>query len=214
LEAEAEGLANLTLETGDLNSFWHRWWQGAKSGQWLDWDLLHEVALIPDEVWQAGPKAVAEAIARIEEKFARRDEVSRLRAELESVQKQITSQASLAQRSHNQPPELVDTPAAIIVQVATVVSELRDAKTELKKQEPDPGVLLLIGTALIASAKAVLGYCASLADVALKKSAEEIGSTGTKWAIGLVGLGAVSSFEKVHAIGTALLRFAEKLAGR
>lgn len=211
--AEFVGIKNLTNETGDPNSFWHRWWEGAKSGQWLDWDLQREVALIPDEVWQSGPKAVAEAIARIEEKFALREQVSQLRAELESVQQQIASQASLAHRSHNQPPELVETPATVIVQVATLVSELREAETEVEKQHPDPGVLSRIGTALIASAKAVLGYCASLADVALKKSAEEIGTTGTKWAIGLVGLGTISSFEKVQAIGSALLRFAEKLAG-
>jgi hypothetical protein len=209
---ETKGLANLALESGDPNSFWHRWWEGAKSGQWLDWDLQLEVALIPDEVWQAGPKAVAEAIAQIEEKFALRERVSQLRAELESVQKQIASQASLAHRSHNQPPELVDTPPTVIVQVATVVNELRAAETELKKQRPDPRVLSRIGTALIASAKAVLGYCASLADAALKKAAEEIGTTGTKWAIGLAGVGAISSFEKVQAIGSALLRFAEKLA--
>lgn len=64
------GLENLTHETGDPNSFWHRWWRGAVSGQWLDWNLQRDVALIPDEIWQQGPKAVMAAIAEIEARHA------------------------------------------------------------------------------------------------------------------------------------------------
>jgi hypothetical protein len=68
--AEMAGLEALTAETGDRNSFWHRWWFAMKRGEPLDWDLQREVALIPDEVWKAGPKAVMEEIARIEARFA------------------------------------------------------------------------------------------------------------------------------------------------
>lgn len=67
---EATALQNLTRETGDPNSFWHRWWRGAVSGQWLDWNLQREVALIPDDIWQQGPKAVMVAIAEIEARYA------------------------------------------------------------------------------------------------------------------------------------------------
>lgn len=66
LQAEETGLENLTLETGDRNSFWHRWYHAAKRGEWLDWDLQRDIALIPDPVWKEGPKAVLAAIAEIE----------------------------------------------------------------------------------------------------------------------------------------------------
>lgn len=69
LRAEVEGLENLALETGDTNSFWHRWYYAAKRGEWLDWELQRDVALIPDEVWNQGPKAVMAAIAEIELRY-------------------------------------------------------------------------------------------------------------------------------------------------
>jgi hypothetical protein len=47
-------------------SFWHRWWDAATSGHSLDWQLQHDIALIPDDIWQSGPGPVAGAIARIE----------------------------------------------------------------------------------------------------------------------------------------------------
>ncbi|MFN0116223.1 MAG: hypothetical protein ACKVPY_16250 [Paracoccaceae bacterium] len=48
-------------------SFWTRWWDGVLSGRQLDWRLQEAVALIPGDVWKAGPDAVAEAIRDIEE---------------------------------------------------------------------------------------------------------------------------------------------------
>jgi hypothetical protein len=47
-------------------AFWTRWWDGVLAGKPLNWDLQHDIALIPDEVWKAGPGPVAEAIAVIE----------------------------------------------------------------------------------------------------------------------------------------------------
>ena len=49
--------------------FWLRWWDGALSGDQLDWKLQEAVALIPGDVWKAGPGAVAEAIFAIEEEL-------------------------------------------------------------------------------------------------------------------------------------------------
>jgi hypothetical protein len=67
---ELAGLEALATETGDRNSFWHRWWFAIKRGEPLNWDLQREVALIPNGIWDAGPKAVMQEIARIEERFA------------------------------------------------------------------------------------------------------------------------------------------------
>ncbi|MDZ4310639.1 MAG: hypothetical protein U1A24_08785 [Cypionkella sp.] len=69
-EADAALASKITRQTGDQDSFWLRWWQGAKSGHWLDWDLQREVALIPDEVWNRGTAALGEAIRKIEARYA------------------------------------------------------------------------------------------------------------------------------------------------
>lgn len=79
-------LHNLTVSVGDTPNtdairwnlekdpvvwdFWLRWWEGVVSGRQLDWALQEKVALIPDEVWERGPGAVAGEIVRIEREFA------------------------------------------------------------------------------------------------------------------------------------------------
>ncbi len=50
--------------------FWLRWWDGLLSGQPLDWELQRRVALIPNEIWDAGACKAAEAIREIELVFA------------------------------------------------------------------------------------------------------------------------------------------------
>nr|HMS93783.1 hypothetical protein [Tabrizicola sp.] len=69
LKAEIEGLERLATETGDRNSFWHRWWFAMKRGEPMDWALQRDVALIPEEIWQQGAKAVGVEIAKIEERY-------------------------------------------------------------------------------------------------------------------------------------------------
>ena len=66
IAAEIEGLERLAEEMGDPNSFWHRWYLAMKRGEPMDWALQREVALIPDAIWQAGPKKVLREIVRIE----------------------------------------------------------------------------------------------------------------------------------------------------
>jgi hypothetical protein len=66
------GYANLTASWAvdpATWAFWARWYQGMLDGKPLDWELQRAVALIEDEVWQAGPEAVAERIRDIEAAF-------------------------------------------------------------------------------------------------------------------------------------------------
>ena len=52
-------------------SFWENWWDGLISGTMpFPLELLREVVLIEDGIWQAGPKAVAKRIAGVMEGFA------------------------------------------------------------------------------------------------------------------------------------------------
>jgi len=50
--------------------FWLEWYQAALDGTPQDWKLLERIALIDNQVWNAGPEAVAEKIAEIEHEFA------------------------------------------------------------------------------------------------------------------------------------------------
>ncbi|MDE4145274.1 MAG: hypothetical protein P1U91_06845 [Pseudophaeobacter sp. bin_em_oilr2.035] len=45
--------------------FWCHWYQGFLEGKPLDWELQRRVAQIDDDIWDAGPEAVAEEIERI-----------------------------------------------------------------------------------------------------------------------------------------------------
>ena len=57
------------LDSHDDWRFWRRWYLEMWEGRFTDWDLAIEVAKIPDEVWDAGLSAVAEAIREIEARF-------------------------------------------------------------------------------------------------------------------------------------------------
>ena len=49
----------------EFGPFWSSWYQGFLDGRPLDWDLQRRVALIDDQIWAAGPEAVAAEIERI-----------------------------------------------------------------------------------------------------------------------------------------------------
>lgn len=51
-------------------AFWRKWYQGFVDGKPVDMELQGRVALIPDGIWDAGPKAVAEKIREIEQAVA------------------------------------------------------------------------------------------------------------------------------------------------
>ena len=49
--------------------FWTRWWDSVIAGTPLNPDLLHDIALIPGDIWQKGPGPVAKAIEEIEARY-------------------------------------------------------------------------------------------------------------------------------------------------
>lgn len=68
--ADAKMRAIWDAEGAERWGFWTRWWDGVLSGKQLDWDLQRRVALIPEDIWQQGPDAVAREIATLIEKLA------------------------------------------------------------------------------------------------------------------------------------------------
>lgn len=81
--------------------FWLRWWDAAKAGTPFPWELMFEIALIPEEDWETGPERIAELIAEIEERHKRLAQVQSLKSQL--IQSRATY-ASAVQGSHNHPP--------------------------------------------------------------------------------------------------------------
>lgn len=53
--------------TVDLNDWWYwiDWYEGLRRGSAPDWELWHQIALIPNDIWNDGPEAVARAIEDI-----------------------------------------------------------------------------------------------------------------------------------------------------
>ncbi len=64
----SDGMVDV-LASGGAWRFWAKWYAGAMAGEPLPWGLQKAVALIPEEIWDAGPEAVAEEIARVEDEF-------------------------------------------------------------------------------------------------------------------------------------------------
>ncbi|MBL8562291.1 MAG: hypothetical protein JNN06_08430 [Gemmobacter sp.] len=186
-ELEKKALQTLTRETGDPNSFWHRWWRGAVSGQWLDWNLQRDIALLPDDIWQEGPKAVLAAIAEIEARHDLLRQVTDLRQQVEALRGAVLAPgAAIAHRGHNHPPELVDLPAELVAHTVPLLRPLQQAEVELAKHQPDKTVLRRLAGALASFADAVLRYCGKTADSILQEAAKSVGQQAgplVKWLV-------------------------------
>lgn len=98
-------------------------------------------------------------------------------------------------------------------QVGEVAEALEAGVQELKSDAQRPAVLRRVGGALVAAAGKSHSYCASLADVAFRKAAEEVGSLSAKALIGAGLLTWMSQLEAVKALAHALEAFATLLGG-
>lgn len=189
-------------------NFWIKWYQDAIDGVEPNWDLLERIALIDNAIWDAGPKAVAAEIEKIEKQFELLREVRAVKASAAEVK---AVAATVAQRSHNHPPELVDAESNLSERITLIWDVLDEAETELEKSHPEPSRLRAIADKLLELVIATTKYCASLADVVLNKAAEEIGTSGTKWAVrGVAAMWAVQQ-EPIRGFAGGLKDFVEML---
>lgn len=160
--------------------FWRDWYQGLLDGTPMDPDLLTRIALIAPEHWDAGPERVNPMIHDMRELFELREEAGALRAEKEAL---LVRTASERQRSHNQPPELLDTEPELARQITIVWNGLDEAEAELAKEKPDGGRLAEIARSLLSALTAVGRYLVSLGDTALKAGATAAGTAGGVWIV-------------------------------
>lgn len=192
----------------DYWRFWEEWFRSFIDDTPLDWELQRRVALIPDEDWEQGPEHIAKCIEKIRAKFALEQEISALKKRLS---KAVVAPVD-ADRLHNQPPEPVeDVEVRIRGDVVLVWDQLVELEDEIAKPEPSPSRLKKIAETLMGLAKKVTAYCAELGDITAKKAAEEIGTTGTKYAIRATVAYFTVENEGVQAVVKAIWEYAKTL---
>ena len=124
-------------ERGADWSFWVEWYDKILDGDPQDWDLLYEIAVSDDIDWDARPREVNAAIARIVETHRLLREIADLKAQRDQL---ASFTASAATRSHNMPPELVDDNGHVARSFQIIWEELDAAEEELRSEAPEPDV--------------------------------------------------------------------------
>ncbi|MEM7742024.1 MAG: hypothetical protein AAF225_14645 [Pseudomonadota bacterium] len=169
--------------------------------------MLEAVVLIDDEHWGKGPSHINPMIDLIVKQYEALQEVRRLKNQNYELQEAI---AASQNRLHNNPPEAIAN-AAIPNKLQVLWNELDVAEVELEKASPNPDRLQEIAKRLLGLAADLAKYCGQKADLAISKAAEEIGTSGTKWAI-RVGAGSlVAQTEGAQNLGKMLFDLAKTL---
>lgn len=160
-----------------LHPFWLDWYRRAISAQPQNFSLLRDIAAIDDTTWQQGDRPLDREISLITERHELLTELRWIKAELAVAAS--GPHGSIALRSHNNPPELVeDQAAALLDELSASVDE---AERELSNPAPNATRLIKTSGKLSAATTAIIGYCARLGDKALTGMAEEAGTSVGKW---------------------------------
>lgn len=185
----------------DTWRFWEKWWDGVISGDMpYPPDLLRDVALIEDDIWQAGPKAVAAAIEKIEKIHDLRAQLDALTQAMEDEDlSQAQRGATLVHRGHNNPPEIIEAYEIVQSSAVDIAKALEDAREELAKPAPEPSRLQAIGNWMLSAIMNAVGYCGGLTDKFLQSYAGTLGEEAAKWTIRLISGGVLLSMLKAFA---------------
>lgn len=144
------------------------------AGDPLPWDLQEQIALIPDKVWEAGPEAVAEEIARIEAEFDLRQRI----AELE-VDQALIKEKRLGMGGNNPPIEIDD--RETVEQVIVLWESIKGLKEEVDADEPDTERVAGLIDRIAAALRFIIAWCGRKADLMI--------DTTIKWGVPAAGGG-------------------------
>ncbi|MCX7567306.1 hypothetical protein OS189_13215 [Sulfitobacter sp. F26169L] len=194
-------------ENGLIWGFWKNWYQSMMDGRLSDQEFQSAVVKIPNDVWLSGAQAVAEEIEKIKARRALEAEIAALKEQLR--QTQVVKRPY--HRLHNNPPEAIESHQQLKNEITRIWELLEDAETEVGKASPSPSALRVIADTLWEISVRIGQYCAALADIALKKSAEVIGEIGTKAAIGVLVTTTAAQNEGVKAVAHAIWDFVKML---
>jgi hypothetical protein len=127
-------------------AFWEKWWDGVTSGDMpFSPELLRDVALIEDYIWQAGPKAVAERINLLIQRNALQREAAAINARLMEF---IAFNEGLGANLHNQPPEDELSPVKLRATLGEILQALKEIEVALDGPEILPEVVAGLGQRL------------------------------------------------------------------
>ncbi|SLN73188.1 hypothetical protein ROG8370_03586 [Roseovarius gaetbuli] len=184
----------LASKNNSMWSFWREWYQGFLDGKPMDWELQRRVALIEDDIWKAGPEAVAEEIERIRDKFTLEQEIAALKDKLAKTVEGFDA----PHRGHNQPPELIDDARVMQREFTLIWNDLQDLESEVQKDEPSPKAIRKYALRLWEISQTILKHCGSVGDATIKAAAKTIGAAlGTALATEAIAPGTVQSVAKM-----------------
>ncbi|WP_434288419.1 hypothetical protein [Celeribacter sp. SCSIO 80788] len=152
IKANWEGL-RAEWQSDPSMTFWVDWYDGLLTSRVPDWELWHEIALIEDQFWEDGPKAVAEEIEKIKNARSLEGKIEALEAEL----LRLASEPIFEGNAHNGGPPLEDhsrrleTIQLIRAQLDILKEEV--AKRHSEDETPDPEIIESVVTKIVALIK-------------------------------------------------------------
>lgn len=191
-------------------SFWRDWYRSMLNGEPLDWELQLQVALIIDDIWQAGPEAVAKDIEPIYAKYKLEREIAQFKTQLTTLQKiYVPPQIG----DNGGPPLDYSTGADFKTDGPSIRQHLDALESEIKKPVPSRNKLQTLAHWFVEFFKNTAAYVGEKLDLILTKGAETVGSTGTKAAIAYFTATSAAENEKIHSLVQAMLNFIKIIAG-
>jgi hypothetical protein len=142
------------------------------AGDPLPWELQEKVALIQNEIWDAGPEAVAAEIARIEAAFELRRSIADVEAD------QVQSVDNRLGIGGNNPPVEIDEPETG-AQVVVIWESIAGLKEEVNAEQPDATRVADLIERFSKALRVVLDWIGRKADLAV--------DTTIKWGIPALG---------------------------
>ena len=180
-------------------SFWINWVNAIRTGTPQNLDMLTEIAIQENDFWTGTDAEVNGRIVEIVEKYDLLDQARAFQAEQRAI---TQTTATTEHRSHNQPPELVDTPVEISRAATIIWANIDEAVAELEKREPDKPRLAKIARSLLNAIAEVGKYCAKVGDTFVMAGAKAAGTAGGVFLINYLSDGRVMDF------ATRLLKYA------
>jgi hypothetical protein len=149
-------------------AFWATWYDRAMAGDPLPWDLQEQIALIPNEIWETGPEAVAKEIERIEAEFELRHRIADFEADQAQLERKRFGIGG------NNPPVEIDDPETC-AQVVVIWESIAGLKEEVNAEKPDAKRVATLIERLSAALRVVFVWCGRKMDLAV--------DTTIKWGI-------------------------------